>query len=287
MATSGFGERLAASIETTTPLCVGIDPSASLLSSWGLADDATGLEVMGRRVVEAVVSTAAAVKPQVAFFERHGAAGYVALERIVTDAREAGLVVIADAKRGDIDSTMSAYADAWLGPGSPLEVDAVTTTAYLGIGAMGTLVELARSGAKGIFVVVASSNPEGRTLQRAQTETGRRVEEELLAELAGLNDAELAETKAATGSFGAVVGATRTAGELDLASLHGPFLVPGVGAQGATPDDVAAIFAGCRPGTVLVNASRSVLGSGPTHEGLRSAARQLGDELAVALGATS
>lgn len=283
MAGSGFGERLAASMQASTPLCVGIDPSAKLLDAWGLADDATGLEVMGRRVVEAVVDTAAAVKPQVAFFERHGSAGYAALERVLADAREAGLVVIADVKRGDIDSTMSAYADAWLGSDSPLEVDAMTTTAYLGIEAMGDVVEVARRNEKGVFVVVASSNPEGRSLQRAVIEQGLRVEEALLAQLGAMNDAERAITQSSTGSWGAVVGATRTAGELDLAALHGPYLVPGVGAQGATPDDVARIFAHCAPGTVLVNASRSVLASGPMHEGLRAAARQLGDELAVAL----
>ena len=261
---TSFGTRLRDAIATTSPLCVGVDPSSALLSQWGLDDSAAGVEAMGRRVIEAVAGIAAAIKPQVAFFERHGALGLGALERVLDEARHAGILVVGDAKRGDIDSTMSAYGDAWLSEGSPLRVDALTVTAYMGLGAMDAIFDQARAGGRGIFVVVASSNPEGRMLQEARTADGDSVE--------------------AFGSLGAVVGATRSAGTLPLSDLHGPFLVPGVGAQGATPSDVGALFAGCAPHSVLVNASRSILSAGPGTREIRLAAETLANELQEALG---
>jgi len=238
---------------------------------------------MARTAVHAAADVAAAIKPQVAFFERHGSRGIGVLESVITDAREAGLLVVADAKRGDIDSTMAAYGEAWLADGSPLCVDALTVTAYLGIDAMAPVFELCRSTGRGLFGVVASSNPEGRGLQRATMADGRSVEETLLAALGAANARDRAEDSTC-GPFGAVVGATREAGALDLASLGGPFLVPGVGAQGATPNDVAALFSGCAPKTVLVNASRSILAQGPDASSVASAAASLASELATSLG---
>ena len=135
--TDSFGDRVAAAVHTSGPLCAGIDPSASLLATWGLSDDAAGLRVFCRTCVEAFAGTVAAIKPQVAFFERHGSAGMAELERLIADASTAGLIVIADAKRGDIDSTAEAYADAWLGDASPLAADAVTAHPYLGLGRLG------------------------------------------------------------------------------------------------------------------------------------------------------
>ena len=281
---TSFGTRLRDAIATTSPLCVGVDPSSALLSQWGLDDSAAGVEAMGRRVIEAVAGVAAAIKPQVAFFERHGALGLGALERVLDEARHAGILVVGDAKRGDIDSTMSAYGDAWLSEESPLRVDALTVTAYMGLGAMDAIFDQARAGGRGIFVVVASSNPEGRMLQEARTADGDSVEESLLKELGGRNSAEVTAKSAAFGSLGAVVGATRSAGTLPLSDLHGPFLVPGVGAQGATPSDVGALFAGCAPRSVLVNASRSILSAGPGTREIRLAAETLANELQEALG---
>jgi len=277
-----FGDRLAARIEATSPLCVGLDPSATLLAAWGLDDEPAGLEAMGEAVIAAVASHAAALKPQVAFFERHGAAGLAALERLLAAASAAGLLVVADAKRGDIDSTMAAYGDAWLRDSSPLRADALTVTAYLGLGAMAAVFEQARAGGRGIFCVVASSNPEGRRLQEATTSAGTSVEAALLAELAAGNAAERAQG-ARLGSLGAVVGATRSAEGLDLASLGGPYLVPGVGAQGAGPEDVGRLFAGVAASSVLVNASRSILAAGPSEPALGEAAAALGEQLATAL----
>ena len=277
-----FGARLLARVAVTSPLCVGLDPSAGLLAKWGLEDSAEGVEAMSRTTLEAVAEVAAAVKPQVAYFERHGSQGIAALERVIAEARSAGLLVVADAKRGDIDATMAAYGEAWLADSSPLAADALTVTAYLGLGAMSQVAELARATGRGLFCVVASSNPEGRGLQEATTATGRRVEEQLLEELAAWNAAEVNEG-AAVGSFGAVVGATRTAGTLALGSLNGPYLVPGVGAQGATAKDVGALFSQVAPHSVLVNASRSILAEGPDAGAVRRAASALGGELSDAL----
>jgi orotidine-5'-phosphate decarboxylase len=278
----GFGDRLVARVAERSPLCVGLDPSSGLLGRWGLADDPGGVEAICATTIEAVAAVAAAVKPQVAYFERHGSAGIAVLERVLAMARAAGLLVVADAKRGDIDATMAAYGEAWLSEGSPLAADAMTVTPYLGLGAMAEVFELAARTGRGLFCVVASSNPEGRMLQEATTAEGPSVEEHLLGELARANRSALGGD-GGLGPFGAVVGATRQAGSLDLGSLGGPFLVPGVGAQGATPDDVGALFAGVPAHSVLVNASRSILGAGPGATEIERAARQLADQLRQSL----
>ena len=146
------------------------------------------------------------VKPQVAFFERFGAAGIAALETLIRDAQEAGLLVIADAKRGDIGSTMEAYASTWLDPRNPLCADAVTATPYLGLGSLQPMFALAAEHGRGVIVVVRTSNPEGRALQEARTESGRgpTVEDMLLERIAELNAGGLP----VPGTVGVVVGAT-------------------------------------------------------------------------------
>ena len=202
--TEGFGDRVAAAVRATGPLCAGIDPSPALLGAWGLTDDADGLASFCRTCVEAFAGLVAAVKPQVAFFERHGSAGMAVLERLIADASAAGLVVIADAKRGDIDSTAEAYADAWLGARSPLAADAVTVHPYLGLAALAPLVSRAGATGRGVLVVVRSSNPEGRELQRATTSRGVPVEDMLLADIASMNDGP----EIPRGTVGAVIGAT-------------------------------------------------------------------------------
>src|SRR5690606_26132854 len=156
-----FGERLHQATATLGSLCVGIDPHESLLTSWNLPADAGGAREFGLRVVEAAAGRVAVVKPQVAFYERYGSAGFAALETVMAAARHAGLIVLADAKRGDIGTTMDAYAQAWLAPGAPLEADAVTVSPYLGVGALRSTFERARDAGKGVFVLAATSNPEG------------------------------------------------------------------------------------------------------------------------------
>ena len=200
----GFLDRVTAAVRAHGPLCVGIDPAGALLADWGLTDDAAGLRSFCDACLDAFAGAIAVVKPQVAFFERHGAAGLAELERLIAAARSAGLVVIADAKRGDIDSTADAYADAWLSESSPLAADAVTAHAYLGLAALEPLVRRAGDTGRGVLVVARSSNPEGRSLQLATTADGPAVEDMLLGDIAALNASE----EVATGAVGAVVGAT-------------------------------------------------------------------------------
>lgn len=274
--TASFTGRVAAAVGSLGPLCAGIDPSAGLLSAWGLHDDPTGLSEMAMRCVDAYAGVVPVVKPQVAFFERFGSRGFAVLEQVISTARDAGLLVIADAKRGDIGTTVEGYAAAWLDPVSPLVADAVTVTPYLGVGALQPMVDMASAHGAGVVVVVSSSNAEGRVVQEAQTADGRSVEDALLAAVAGLN-------RVRPGCVGAVVGATRRPPGFPLAELGGVILAPGVGAQGAGPRDIARLFGHCPPGTVLPSVSRSVLVHGPDVRAIRSAAVAVRDEMAGVL----
>lgn len=275
-----FGDRVAAAVRATGPMCAGIDPSPELLNAWGLTDDARGLRTFCATCVEAFAGTVGVVKPQVAFFERLGAAGMAELEILVADARAAGLVVINDAKRGDIDTTAQAYADAWLGDASPLAADAVTAHPYLGLGALEPLVRLAAANGRGVIVVVRSSNPEGRTLQQAVTAGGTTVEDMLLGEIAARNGSP----DVPAGTVGAVIGATLPPSAFPLSQLKGVILAPGLGAQGAGPADIKERFSGCALGSVLPSSSRGLLAHGPDPENLRHHARTLVRELSVAMG---
>ncbi len=275
-----FGDRVAAAVAATGPLCAGIDPSAGLLAQWGLSDDAKGLRSFCASCVEGFAGAVSVIKPQVAFFERHGSAGMAELERLIAEATNAGLIVIADAKRGDIDSTAEAYADAWLGEASPLAADAVTAHPYLGLGALAPLVRLGAANGRGVLVVARSSNPEGRGLQQATTSGGAGVEDMLLAGIAELNGSP----EVPAGTVGAVIGATLEPSAFALSQLGGVILAPGLGAQGAGPTDVATRFAGCRPGSVLPSSSRGLLNEGPDPAALQRSARSLNRELAAAMG---
>ena len=274
--TESFGDRVRAAVRLHGPLCVGVDPSHTLLTSWGMTDDAKGLRAFCRVSVDAFAGIVGVIKPQVAFFERHGAAGLEVLERLLAEASAAGLLVIADAKRGDINSTAAAYADAWLRDESSLAVDAVTAHAYLGLGALEPMLRLAARKGRGVLVVARSSNPEGRSLQEARTAGGTTVEDMLLGEIAARN----ASPDMPEGTVGAVIGATLESSTFPLSQLRGVVLAPGLGAQGATPADVAARFRDCPPGTVLPSASRAVLEAGPDPKELRRRAETLGRELA-------
>jgi len=259
-----FGRRLTDALERRGPLCVGIDPHPALLSAWGLGTDADGLARFSELCVEAFGDTVAVVKPQVAFFESYGSAGLAVLERTVAELGEAGTLVLSDAKRGDIGSTMDAYARTWLSDGSPLCSDAVTVSPYLGFGSLAPALDLATETGRGVFVLAATSNPEGAQVQRARVADGRSVAQVVVDECAARNDG--AEE---LGSVGVVVGATLTEAP-DLSALHGPILMPGVGAQGGTADDVRRL-AGDRLGAVVPNVSRDVLRLGPSVAELRAA----------------
>jgi orotidine-5'-phosphate decarboxylase len=265
---ASFGARLETAFGSYGQLCVGIDPHAFLLDAWGLTDDASGLEAFGRRVVEASAGRVGIVKPQVAFFERHGSAGYRALERVLGDARQAGLLVIADVKRGDIGTSVTAYAEAWLRAGSPLEADAMTASAYQGLGSLEGMLELAEVAGKGVFVLAATSNPEARPVQRASVQDGPRegrpVARAVLEDVASWNAGHV---RSSIGSIGVVLGATVALGDFGIDTRTPlepalPVLAPGFGHQGARVEDAPALF-GALTAATIVSESRSVLGAGP------------------------
>ncbi|MDI2098074.1 orotidine-5'-phosphate decarboxylase [Ruicaihuangia caeni] len=273
-----FGDRLAAAFAERGHLCVGIDPHPWLLEAWELPDDARGVRDFGLRAVEAAAGQACAIKPQVAFFERHGATGYSALEAVLAEARDAGLIVIADAKRGDVGSTVEAYGRAWLSIGSPLEADAMTVSAYQGAGSLDAVRALATAQGKGLFVLAATSNPESFGLQQAIVPgTGETVAAAIAHEVSGWNHARI------PGSFGLVLGATVELGAygIDPHRLAGtPVLAPGFGHQGARFSDIRRLF-GPLADTALVSVSRSVLQVGP--ERLAEAVRRHSAEVSECL----
>jgi orotidine-5'-phosphate decarboxylase len=266
---TSFGARLHAAIGLRGPLCAGIDPHAGLLRAWGLDDDLAGLERFALTAAEALGPRVAVVKPQSAFFERFGSRGIAVLERLVTTCRDAGSLVLLDVKRGDIGSTSQAYADAYLDPTSPIAVDAITASPYLGFGSLQPMVDTARKHAAGVFVLALTSNPEGSEVQGART-AGGTVADVVLDHLRDLNAA--AEP---LGSFGAVVGATIDSRGHDL-DINGPVLAPGYGAQGGTVADLRRIF-GSGVGCVLPSTARELLREGPA--GLADAADRLNDQL--------
>lgn len=267
--------RLTAAVRARGRLCVGIDPHAAMLDSWGLDDSVDGLERFSRICVEAFADDIGVVKPQVAFFERFGSGGFAVLERTIADLRSAGVLVIADAKRGDIGSTSEAYARAWLEPSSPLASDAVTVSPYLGVGALSPFVEQAAEHGCGLFVLARTSNPDGAGLQRAVTDGGASVGQSVVDEAVVVN------TRLNDDVMGLVVGATRGHG-LDLENFSGPILAPGLGAQGATAAELPGLFGGSSE-LLLPNSSRDVLRHGPGVAELRDAARRVREQVEDAL----
>ncbi|MGC0271530.1 orotidine-5'-phosphate decarboxylase [Pseudactinotalea sp. Z1739] len=283
---TGFGSRLAAAMDARGPLCVGIDPHPQLLAHWGLDNGTSGVREFSLRALEAVGPHVAAVKPQAAFFERLGSAGPALLAEVVQAARSAGVLCIVDAKRGDIGSTMAAYAQAFLGDDSDLAGDAVTLSPFLGYDSLAPALDLAGRTGRGVFVLALTSNPAGATIQHARAEDGRTVAATIAAHAARSNATEVA-AGAPLGSVGLVVGATvANAPEItgtDLAAVRGPLLAPGLGAQGASAAELPGTFADAIP-AVLATASRSVLGAGPDPAAMARTARALAGELAEVTG---
>ncbi|MEH6382133.1 MAG: orotidine-5'-phosphate decarboxylase, partial [Dietzia cercidiphylli] len=250
-------------------LCVGIDPHPALLESWGLGVDAAGVREFSRRSLEAFGDLVPAVKPQVAFFEEHGSAGFAVLEEVLASITESGALSIADAKRGDIGSTMAGYARAWLAADAPLACDALTVSPYLGVGSLEAAFDTASANNRGLFVLARTSNPEAGGLQAATGPSGT-VAQSVVDEVGHRNAASVPGTP---GSFGVVVGAT-VADPPRLDALSGPVLMPGVGEQGGTLADVRRI-AGPALAHTLVNVSRHVLRSGPDVGAMRAVVRDL------------
>ena len=271
-----FGSRLHRAMAERGPLCVGIDPHPTLLARWGLSDDIAGLTRFSLTVVDAIGDRVAVVKPQSAFFERFGARGLDVLESIIRQLRGAGALVLLDVKRGDIGSTVAAYADAYLDPSSPMYVDAITASPFLGVGSLAPMFDTAREYGGGVFVLAITSNPEGAHVQRAVGADGRTVAQTIIDEISQLNAGV-----EPLGSFGLVVGATVGPTGHDLSGVGGPLLAPGLGAQGGRVDDLRAVF-GSELSAVLPSYSREVLGAGPDRAALRAAVdRVLADCRAV------
>lgn len=265
-----FGARLDAALSARGSLCVGIDPHPALLESWGLSVDVAGVTAFTEACVEAFGPSAAVIKPQSAFFEAYGSRGIALLERAIVACREAGALVCLDVKRGDIGTTMAAYAQAYLDPSAPLAVDAITLSPYLGVGSLQPAFDAVERYGTGAFVLALTSNPEGPQVQHARGADGRTVAQVVLDELATRNAGA-----SPLGSLGVVVGATIGSTDIDLGKLNGPFLVPGVGAQGGTAEDVRRIFGDALP-AVVPSVSREVLRHGPDVTALRDAvARQV------------
>jgi orotidine-5'-phosphate decarboxylase len=277
-----YGERLEVLLSERGPLCVGIDPHPSLLAAWGLSSNANGLERCARGMIEALGAIVPVFKPQSAFFEAYGSAGIAVLERTLTDIKAVGALGILDVKRGDIGSTMDAYAAAYLSDGSPLAADAITLSPYLGFATLDGAIELADRSGRGIYVLALTSNPEGPQIQHARSANGRTVGQLIVDEAASRN-AVRRQAETAFGPVGIVVGATIGQTGTDFTGLNGSILSPGIGAQGGSASDLAAVFQEARR-LVLPSSSREVMEAGPTPAALQRVTTQLLGEMKAALG---
>lgn len=256
---NAFADRLIDATEAYGPLCVGIDPHAGRIPPLFGGDTPEGVERWGLAMVEAVKGRAGVVKPQIAFFERHGWQGLRALEKILHEARDAGLVVLMDAKRGDIGSTAEGYASAFLKHDAPFPCDALTVNPYMGIDTIAPHVNAAEASGKGVIVLARTSNPGSADFQSKSLE-GAPLFERVVEALAPM----IEQLKGSSGWSGLmlVTGATGPHESRRLRSLapDALFLVPGYGAQGAGAKESLAGFRsqGNRLVGGVVSASRSV-----------------------------
>ena len=272
-----YGDRLTEITRVRGRLCVGIDPHPGVLDRWDLPRTVAGLERCARGVVAALGPEVAVFKPQSAFFEAYGSAGIAVLERVLADIAAAGALSLLDAKRGDIGSTMAAYAAAYLRDGAPLAADAITLSPFLGFGSLAEAIDRALGSGRGVYVLALTSNPEGPEVQHARTAAGPTVGQHVLDQAAARNAGP------ALGSVGVVVGATIGPTTADFTGLNGSILVPGLGAQGGTAADLTAIFGSALP-LVLPSMSREVLLAGPAPADLRTRAHQVLDQLNQVFG---
>ena len=266
-----YSARLAARIQKTgTCALVGIDPRFEMLpepviDDWkGKASSPCELKILAtedfcKRLIDVVAPLVPAVKPQVAFFEQLGAGGLEMLARVIRHARDQGLIVIADAKRGDIGSTATAYANSWLAgedpDAAPWAADCLTVNPYLGGDSLEPFVKAASERGAGLYVLVRTSNPGAADLQDRKTD-----EQTLFEGVAAMVEKLSVETLDGDyGQVGAVVGATwpKELVELRAAMPHTLLLVPGYGSQGGTAADVMSAVDGNGQGA-LINSSRAI-----------------------------
>lgn len=251
---NSYLKRLQKALEKSQ-LCVGIDPSEAELEGFGLPDSSIGARDYALKIIDAAADRVGLVKPQVAYFERFGSAGYFALEEVYSEARAAGLMIISDAKRGDIGSTLVGYSQAWFGDDSPLRSDALTLSPYLGPDSLTELMGYARDVNAGIFLLAATSNSEAAQLQQAIKGT-KTVSQMVIEGAQALGE-----------DAGVVIGATQDLDEFGIEELQKqdikiPILAPGFGYQGAQLSDLKEIF-GASSKRVLASVSRAITKAGP------------------------
>jgi len=262
-----YRQRLRTVVEARGALVVGIDPHPSVLDAWGLPRNPAGLEACARGLVAAVGDLVAVFKPQSAFFETYGAAGIAVLERLLADIAGSGALSILDVKRGDIGSTMDAYADAYLREGAPLAADAITLSPYLGFGSLKPAFDRAVANDRGVYVLARTSNPEGGRVQLALAQEGSVVQEIIDA-------ATEANRLLPTKAIGLVIGGTHADLGCDVSEFNGSILVPGIGAQGGRLEDLPDLF-GDAVRHVLPAVGRGVAGAGPAPDALRRRVAEL------------
>ncbi len=250
-----FADRLTAAIKEKSPVCVGLDPDVSKLPE-GISHDADGVLTFSKAIIDAVKGSASVIKPQLAFYEVLGWEGMKVFWDVCAYAKKQNMIVIADAKRGDIGSTCEAYAEAFLFEDSP--VDAVTVNPYLGSDGITPFIERAAKHEKGLYVLVKTSNPSSGELQ--DLPIGDEVVHEHLAQLTESWAAQHIGPETNLSFIGAVVGATYPEELKYLRTLmpHVPFLIPGYGAQGGTVDDVKHGFLPDGTGAI-VSSSRGII----------------------------
>ncbi|MEX1251299.1 MAG: orotidine-5'-phosphate decarboxylase [Hyphomonas sp.] len=256
---SDFAARLTEGVRRLGPLCVGVDPHAGMVPALFGGDTARGLEYWGRALVEVAAGRVAVIKPQAGFFERLGPGGMASLAAITRAAREAGLLVLMDAKRGDIGSTAEGYAEAYLGKGAFFEADAVTVNPYMGLDTLEPFAKRAEANGKGIVVLVRTSNPGAADFQMLDT-GGKPLYMRITEALRPLTDRLM--SPCGWSNLMMVVGATAPdeARRVRAAAPQALFLVPGYGAQGGAPGDAMAglLARGNHVEGGVISASRSV-----------------------------
>ncbi len=272
-AVMAFGERLALVCGRDGNLCVGVDPHDESLDTWGLPHDVSGLERFSRGLIEALAGRVGLFKPQSAFFEAYGPPGLIVLQAVLGDIAAAGALSILDVKRGDIGSTMAAYAKAYLADEAVLRADAITLSPYLGFGALAPAVETAAFGGRGVFVLARTSNAEGDGVQLARHEGGSVAQ-------AVVDAAQAANERLGGAVVGLVVGATRERAGVELGGFDGWILAPGVGVQGGRVEDLARLFGQALP-RVLPSASREIAGAGREPDALRARAAAMQEAFAA------
>lgn len=282
---SDFGLRLSSSMAKYGPLCVGIDPHRKLLTDWGYNVDAEGAELFSMRMLQAASGCAAAVKFQTPMFERYGAKGFEALERVLYAARQMGVITIVDCLHGGLPTTISAIADAYFKADSPMLADAITLLPYYGARSLNGLINEALENGRGVFIASLTSNPEGMSLQTAIRQSGDYKGRTVAYGIASTAQKHNVGIEG-MGSVGLIIGATigqwiQDSG-VNPADFTGPILSPGYGWQGAEAKDLKTVFKGTR-GNVLVTVSRFIASHGPSISALKQATESIALDVRQAL----